>query len=184
MSRSRASTVDGRLNGADVTGTAWMDHEWFTQQLDPSQRGWDWFSVQLDNGTELMLFELRRTDGTIDPYSSGTYIAKDGRATHLKRGDFELQPLEYWTSPKTGAQYPVKWRISVPSLGIALECTAAVRATGIGVRRRRRPHLLGRRGHVLRLVAGRRLSGDDRIRQPGEAVARSIRPDLKPRATL
>ena len=120
--------VDGKLNGADIAGTAWMDHEWFTQQLDASQRGWDWFSVQLENGADLMLFDLRRSDGTADPYSSGTFIAKDGRATHLRRADFELQPLEYWTSTKTGAKYPVKWRIAVPSMGVALECTAAVRA--------------------------------------------------------
>jgi predicted secreted hydrolase len=118
--------VDGKLNGVDVNGSAWMDHEWFTQQLDASQQGWDWFSVQLENGADLMLFDLRRTDGTIDPYSSGTYIAKDGRATHLKRADFELQPLEYWTSPKTGTRYPVKWRIAVPSQGVALECATAV----------------------------------------------------------
>lgn len=119
--------VEGRLNGAEVAGSAWMDHEWFTQQLDASQPGWDWFSIQLENGADLMLFDLRRTDGAIDPYSSGTFIAKDGRATHLKRADFDLQPLEYWTSPKTGAKYPVKWRISVPSMGVALESTAAVR---------------------------------------------------------
>ena len=75
-----------------------------------------------------MLFDLRRADGTIDPYSSGTFIAKDGRATHLKRADFELTPLEYWTSPKSGAKYPIKWRIAVPSMGVALECNASVRA--------------------------------------------------------
>jgi predicted secreted hydrolase len=120
-------SVDGRLNGVDVSGTAWMDHEWFTEQLDASQQGWDWFSVQLENGADLMLFDLRHTDGAIDPYSSGTYIAKDGRAMHLKRADFELQPLDYWTSPKTGAKYPVKWRISVPSIGVSLDCTAAVK---------------------------------------------------------
>jgi predicted secreted hydrolase len=119
--------VEGRLNGVDVTGAAWMDHEWFSQQLDASQQGWDWFSVQLENGADLMLFDLRHADGAIDPYSSGTFIARDGRATHLKRADFELQPLEYWTSPKTGAKYPVKWRISVPSMGVAVECAAAVR---------------------------------------------------------
>ncbi len=119
--------VQGRLNGVEVAGSAWMDHEWFTQQLDASQQGWDWFSVQLANGDDLMLFDLRRADGTIDPYSSGTFIATDGRTTHLKRADFDLQPLEYWSSPKTGAKYPVKWRISVPQLGVALECTAAVR---------------------------------------------------------
>ena len=119
--------VEGRLNGAEVSGTAWMDHEWFTEPLDASQQGWDWFSVQLENGADIMLFDLRRTDGAIDPYSSGTFIAKDGRATHLKRGDFDLEPLEYWTSSKTRARYPVRWRISVPAMGISLECTAAVK---------------------------------------------------------
>jgi predicted secreted hydrolase len=118
--------VEGTLNGREVTGAAWMDHEWFTYQMDAAQQGWDWFSVQLANGADLMLFDLRRTDGSADPYSSGTFIAPDGRATHLKRADFELHPLEYWTSPKTGARYPVKWRISVPGMGIALECEAAV----------------------------------------------------------
>jgi predicted secreted hydrolase len=118
--------VEGTLNGAEVGGTAWMDHEWFTQQLDANQQGWDWFSVQLDGGVSLMLFDLRRKDGGIDPFSSGTYIARDGRSTHLKRADFELRPLESWTSPKTGARYPVRWRVSVPSLKIQLECVAAI----------------------------------------------------------
>ena len=119
--------VAGRLNGAEVSGTAWMDHEWFSEPLDGSQQGWDWFSVQLENGADIMLFDLRRKDGSIDPYSSGTFIARDGRATHLKRADFTLEPLEYWTSPKTHARYPVKWRISVPAMGVSLECTATVK---------------------------------------------------------
>lgn len=118
--------VAGTLNGVAVSGSAWMDHEWFTNQLAPSQRGWDWFSVQLDDQTELMLFQLRLMDGTIDPYSSGTHIARDGRVVHLKRSDFELRPLEWWTSPKTGARYPLRWRVAVPSLGIGLECAAAI----------------------------------------------------------
>jgi predicted secreted hydrolase len=118
--------VEGKLDGAEVTGSAWMDHEWFTEELDARQQGWDWFSVQLDNGTELMLFDLRRTDGGIDAHSAGTFIARDGRSTHLKRADFALEPLEYWSSPKTGARYPVKWRISVPGMAIALECAAAL----------------------------------------------------------
>ena len=63
-----------------MTGAAWMDHEWFTSQLADDQIGWDWFSVQLDNQTELMLFQLRRKDGSIDPYSAGTYIDPQGRA--------------------------------------------------------------------------------------------------------
>ena len=65
-----------------------MDHEWFTEQLAPDQVGWDWFSVQLDNNTELMLFELRRKDGSIDPYSSGTFIDAEGRGEALAAGGF------------------------------------------------------------------------------------------------
>jgi predicted secreted hydrolase len=121
-------TVQGTLNGVAVTGTAWMDHEWFSHQLEPGQRGWDWFSVQMDDGTELMLFQLRRMDGAIDPHSSGTYVARDGRATHLARSDFELTPEEWWTSRKTGARYPIRWRIRAPSLRIDLVCAAALDA--------------------------------------------------------
>src|SRR5450432_782611 len=112
--------VEGVLNGVAVTGLAWMDHEWFTHQLEANQQGWDWFSVQLDTGAEFMLFQLRHTDGSIDAFSSGTYIAPDGRTTHLKRADFELQPVEYWTSPKTSARYPVRWRIIISGVGSAL----------------------------------------------------------------
>ena len=118
--------IEGTLNGAPVAGLAWMDHEWFTHQLEANQQGWDWFSIQLENGADLMLFQLRRTDGTIDPFSSGTYIAPDGRATHLKRADFQLQPLETWTSPKTRAQYPIHWRISIPAMQVTLDCTATL----------------------------------------------------------
>src|SRR5579875_1199415 len=85
--------VEGTLNGAAVTGSAWMDHEWFTSQLAKNQVGWDWFSIQLDNGADLMLFRLRRADGSIDPHSAGTYIDPAGRASHLKQSDFTLAPL-------------------------------------------------------------------------------------------
>jgi len=118
--------VEGTLNGFPVTGSAWMDHEWFTYQLEAGQRGWDWFSVQFASGSELMLFQLRHTDGAIAPFSSGTYIAADGRATHLRQSDFHLEAMEYWTSPHTAARYPIKWRLSVPSLKITLECSAAI----------------------------------------------------------
>jgi predicted secreted hydrolase len=114
--------VDGSLNGAAVTGTAWMDHEWFSNLLEDSTQGWDWFSAQFDNHTELMLFQLRGKA----PYSSGTFIDAAGRTVLLKPSDIAFQPLDYWTSPKTGARYPVRWRISVPSLKIATECAAAI----------------------------------------------------------
>jgi predicted secreted hydrolase len=105
-----------------VTGAAWMDHEWFTNQLNREQTGWDWFSVQLDDQTELMIFRLRRRDGTIDSHSAGTYVDREGRARHLAHADFSLSPLETWKS------YPVHWRMQVPSLGIALDVSAAYEA--------------------------------------------------------
>jgi predicted secreted hydrolase len=118
--------VEGTFNGTAVTGSAWMDHEWFTHQLEENQRGWDWFSVQMDDSTELMLFQLRRMDGSIDPFSAGTFVAKDGRAEHLGRSDFELVPEAWWTSPRTGGRYPTGWRLRVPALRLDLHCVAAV----------------------------------------------------------
>ena len=117
-------SVQGTLNGISVCGTAWMDHEWFTHQLEAGQQGWDWFSVQLNDRTELMLFQLRRKDGSIDPWSAGTWVDPSGTSRTLARGDFSLTPLEWWNSPKTGARYPIRWRLSVPSLNVSLECTA------------------------------------------------------------
>jgi predicted secreted hydrolase len=118
--------VTGEINGRRVDGTAWMDHEWFTHQLEKTQAGWDWFSAQLDDGSDVMLFQLRRRDGGIDPYSSGTYIDRQGRARHLKRGEFTLEPRGYWTSPKTKARYPIKWHIAIPALGVSIDCAAAL----------------------------------------------------------
>jgi len=119
-------TGDLELHGSRhaVSGTAWMDHEWFTNQLDASQVGWDWFSVQLDDGRELMLFQLRTRAGTIDPYSSGTYVDARGAAHHLTAREFSLEPGRAWVSEKTKARYPVSWRIRVPSLDLSLQCDA------------------------------------------------------------
>src|SRR5260370_3967281 len=64
--------VEGTLNGFPVAGMAWMDHEWFTHQLEAAQQGWDCVSVQLDTGADLMLFQLRHSDGGIAPFSAGT----------------------------------------------------------------------------------------------------------------
>jgi predicted secreted hydrolase len=106
----------------EVTGTSWMDHEFFTHQLESGQTGWDWLSLQLADYTELMLFHIRRGDGSIDPYSAGTYVDANGKTVHLRASDFKLQPAgEKWTSPVTRAAYPIHWIITIPKLGIALE---------------------------------------------------------------
>lgn len=101
--------VDGQ--SFNVTGESWMDHEFGTSFLDDQQVGWDWFSIQLEDGRDLMLFEIRRSDGTIDPRSSGTLVEPNGDARHLSHEDFSLAPGRKWPSPESGANYPVSWEI-------------------------------------------------------------------------
>ena len=105
----------------DVTGTSWMDHEFGSADLDKDLIGWDWFSLQLDDQRELMLYRLRRTDGSADPVSSGTLIDRDGRGHHLAIGNFTLEPTSYWTSPTSRARYPQRWRLTIPSQQLSLE---------------------------------------------------------------
>ena len=116
--------VQGEIQTANaahqVTGTAWMDHEWFSNTLAANQLGWDWLSIQLDNHTELMLYQFRLAGGaasptTIDPHSSGTFIDAAGHARHLTYKDFRLTP------GRKHGKYPVEWRIEVPSAGIDLQ---------------------------------------------------------------
>jgi predicted secreted hydrolase len=108
-----------------VTGQSWMDHEFGSAQLREYQVGWDWFSLQLDNQTELMLYLLRHRDGKIDPYSSGTLVHPDGRIEHLRREDFSVEVLETWKSPRSGGVYPARWRVRVPKAGLDVTVTPA-----------------------------------------------------------
>ena len=111
-----------------VTGTAWMDHEFFTQQLDAEQVGWDWLSLQFDDNTELMLFRIRRKDGSIDPFSSGTYVDAAGKSIHLTQKDFTLLPLgETWASDSNRAVYPMHWQVSVPALKINVDISTPLK---------------------------------------------------------
>ena len=106
----------------EVSGTSWMDHEFFTHQLETDQTGWDWLSLQLADNTELMLFHIRRKDGSVDPHSAGTYVDTNGKTTHLRSDEFTLQPAgEIWASPITGARYPIHWRVTIPKLSIEIE---------------------------------------------------------------
>src|SRR6266478_5170420 len=110
-----------------VIGTAWMDHEFFTHPLEGDQVGWDWMSIQLQDNSELMLFDIRRKDGSIDPYSAGTFVDARGDTTHLRRDEFSLEPVgATWVSPATRAVYAVRWKISIPKLGIVLEASTSL----------------------------------------------------------
>ncbi|MBI3328065.1 MAG: carotenoid 1,2-hydratase [Nitrospinae bacterium] len=107
----------------EVTGVSWMDHEFGSSQLGPMQVGWDWFSVQLDSRTELMVYLMRQAAGRVDPYSSGTVVHPDGRAEHLSKDAFEVVALGRWTSPRSGATYPQGWELRMPRVGLNLRIT-------------------------------------------------------------
>jgi predicted secreted hydrolase len=106
-----------------VTAQAWMDHEWGSNQLTPEQVGWDWFSLQLDDGRELMLYLLRRRDGSNEPVSSGTLVAADGRARHLPLDAFHVHATGEWRSPHTGGRYPAGWRVRIPGENLDVTVT-------------------------------------------------------------
>jgi predicted secreted hydrolase len=149
--------VDGRE--IPVEGVSWMDHEFGTSFLEPKQVGWDWFSIQLEDGTDVMLFQLRREDGSRDPNSSGTVVSPSGEASNVGIREFELVPQELWKSAASGASYPVAWTIRIPRLDLELEVRAAVDAQellttvrywegAIAVRGRRRGKPIGGHGYL------------------------------------
>jgi predicted secreted hydrolase len=121
LETSGAVTVPG--GSFEVSGLSWMDHEYSTSALSAGQVGWDWFSIQLEDGSELMAYQIRRADGSIDPYSKGTFIAPNGDTTLLRAAEdgFTIEVLDTWRSPRSGAEYPSRWRISVPAAGLTLE---------------------------------------------------------------
>lgn len=112
----------------EVEGYSWYDHEWATNQLTESQTGWDWFSMQFDDGQELMIFQIRTKDGGKDPFSSGTWIERDGSTQKIRREDFALEPAGWWKSPETGGNYPVRWRLRIDPLGLNVDIEARMEA--------------------------------------------------------
>ena len=106
-----------------VTGTSWMDHEFGSADLSADLAGWDWFSIQLADKRDLMIYRLRHTDGTSDQASSGTLVFPDGHTQHLSANDIQLTPLDTWTSPTSKATYPSRWQVTIPSLELSLKLT-------------------------------------------------------------
>ncbi len=103
-----------------VNGNSWMDHEWSTAFLGPNAVGWDWFSIQLSDQRELMLFQIRQKDGSIEPLSSGTLVEPDGSTRHLTLEQFKIDALSTWQSNTSGATYPASWKIAIPSADMQL----------------------------------------------------------------
>jgi predicted secreted hydrolase len=106
-------------------GSAWFDHEWGPGGLPEGVAGWDWFALQLSDGSELMLYRMRMRDGTASPFSAGTFVDAGGRATPIsfEKSGVSLAPRSTWTSPRSGASYPAAWSVAVRSLGLDVTVT-------------------------------------------------------------
>lgn len=105
-----------------VSGVSWTDHEFFTRSLGPGTVGWDWFALQFDDGSALMLSDTRGDDGTGggSAWISGGRWIEGERETELTAQDIRLEVTDHWRSPRNGALYPAGWQLSVPRLDLTL----------------------------------------------------------------
>src|SRR6266571_3959436 len=117
LARGRITTSAGAF---EVAGTGWFDHEWSTSALGQGALGWDWFSLQTSDERELMFFQIRREDGSLEPVSGGTLVEPDGRTRRLGVREVQVEVEARWTSAETGAVYPARWTVRVPSAGLDL----------------------------------------------------------------
>ncbi len=152
-----------------VTGASWMDHEFGSADLGHDLVGWDWFSLQLANDTELMFYRLRRADGSADPASSGTLVFADGRTQPLSLSDLQLDPLAFWTSPQSGARYPSRWRLSSRSLNLEVEIVPLLAEQELITRRSTQVTYWEGAVQVTGTVAGQPISGQGYVELTGYA---------------
>ena len=101
-----------------LSGTAWFDHEWGPGVLPSDAAGWDWFALQLDDGSDVMLYRMRRADGTATPFSSGTFVDARGAAAPIRWADVRFTETRFWRSTRSRARYPAGWRIAVARIGL------------------------------------------------------------------
>lgn len=127
FTRNEASgTIRTPQGAVSVSGLVWKDHEWSTSALGPEAEGWDWFSLQLDDGREVMFFQIRKSDGRIEPVSSGVIVEADGRTRRLAHAAVQIEVLDYWQSPASKVRYPAKWNLVVPSADISVTITPLI----------------------------------------------------------
>lgn len=113
-------TITKNENTFDVSGQSWMDHEWSTSALGESQEGWDWFSLQLSNGYDLMYYQLRNTDGSVSRFTTGSLVGPDGEKTTIGPEDVTIEVQDRWESPHSPSVYPSEWRLEIPKHNLSL----------------------------------------------------------------
>ena len=119
MEVSGTIQLEGRA--IPVTGLAWMDQEYSSAPLEPGISGWDWFSLRLSDGSDLMVFFLRAEKGGFAPATGGTLIAPDGTLKRIGASQLTLSSTGSWTSPRSKARYPAGWKITAPGVALAIQ---------------------------------------------------------------
>jgi predicted secreted hydrolase len=117
-----AGTLSRRGNSLPVSGVVWLDREWGSGSLGADQQGWDWFALDLEDGSTLMFYALRDRDGRRDPHSAGTFVDAAGVVTPLRNDDVQITVQRQWSSPR-GGQYPAQWALRVRSQDLQLNVT-------------------------------------------------------------
>jgi predicted secreted hydrolase len=120
---------------SDVQGLAWLDREWGSGSLGASEQGWDWFALQLQDGSAFMFYALRNSDGTRDLHSAGTWVDPAGRAQSLSTAQVMIDVSDHWVSPR-GGRYPSRWRVRVPAVGLDVEVRPVLANQELGTKPR------------------------------------------------
>jgi predicted secreted hydrolase len=171
-SRTRMSAL-GSLTVGDrrrsVDGLAWFDHQW-GDFISVGGGGWDWFAVNLDDGTDLTISLVRDADGSY-PLVYGTLVEADGSVRHLERDAFSIDVTARWTSPHTGAHYPAGWRIEIPGESLTIELEPTVADQELDTRATTGVVYWEGSQRVVATRAGERLGGEGYVELTGYAAA-------------
>jgi predicted secreted hydrolase len=151
----------------EVRGNAWLDREWGSGALASDQEGWDWFALQLADGSALMYYALRKRGGARDSFSAGTWVEANGRARPLGNADVEIEILDRWRS-RRGGSYPARWRLRVPTLSLAIELVPVLADQELGTTPRYWEGAVDIDGER----AGQRLTGRGYVELTGYAQSR------------
>jgi predicted secreted hydrolase len=131
--------VRGKLSRAgvssEVQGLAWLDREWGSGSLGANEQGWDWFALQLQDGSSFMFYAMRNRDGTRDSHSAGTWVDSAGRVQALSTDQVMIDVSDHWVSPR-GGRYPSRWRVRVPAVGLDVEVRPVLANQELGTKPR------------------------------------------------
>ena len=172
MTATGTLTIDGAA--VPVTGSAWFDHQW-GDFISVGGGGWDWFAVNLEDGTDLTLSLVRDTDGSY-PLIYGTVVASDGSVSHLDRDAFDVEVTGQWTSPATRATYPAGWTVTVPELDLEIRLAPTVADQELDTRATTGVVYWEGSQRVDAFHAGRRLGGSAYVELTGYAPSTATAP--------